>query len=85
METSTGLNASQGVIALGMPFWDENKPDYISGYHLWKAYKIKLSSGKYVFTDPVLSSEWERNDMIIGGTQLIRNSKTLIDERIYWF
>ena len=85
MQTSTGLNASQGAIALGMPFWDEEKPKFLSGYHLWKAYKIKLSGGGYVFTDPVLSSEWEINDMIIGGAQLIRNSKTLIDERIYWF
>ena len=78
------LNFDQGVLAFKIPHWTQDKPDYTTGYYLWTSLRVRLSNGTYFYTTPVLSEEWG-DYLEIGGTQLIRNSKTLIDTRIYWY
>lgn len=62
-----GLTVDKGTIAVGIPSWMDEKPKYTSGFHLWIAYRVKLSDGTYVFTTPQLSQEWEGNSLIIGS------------------
>lgn len=79
------VEVEQGNVSFGQVSWTTIKPDYENGYYLWTALKIIMNDGEYyLYTTPILSNDWN-NRAKIGGTQLIRNSKTLIDERIYWF
>ena len=80
------VNSGQGVIAVNAKTqWGYDKPEFENGYHLWTSTEIVFNEGTSVFSDPVLSAEWELfYNMNIGGTNLIRNSKTLIDEYINW-
>lgn len=78
------LNLALGSVVLEGTQWSTEKPDQEPGKHLWTSLMVILDDGTAVFTDPVMSSEWEMT-IKIGGRQLIRHSKTLIDERIYWF
>ena len=79
------LTVDQGSLATGISPWVEDKPEYQPGYNLWTSVRVELSDGTYVYTSAVRSTEWDENILKIGGAQLIRNSKTLIDSRIYWF
>lgn len=78
------INTSQGLLMFNK--WDINKPEYEQDQHLWTALQVTTSDGNYIYTSPLLSDEWEdiQGANQIGGTQLIRNTKTLIDERIQW-
>jgi len=79
------VEVEQGDVSFGQVTWTAIKPDYEEGYYLWTCLKIIMNDGEYyLYSTPMLSSDWNNNTKI-GGTQLIRNSKTLIDERIYWF
>lgn len=85
INTDDGIvNSDQGPIALGWNPWSETKPEYEKGYVYWTCARVAMNDGTYLYTTPILSHEWDYKDKI-GGAQLIRNSKTLIDERIYWF
>lgn len=78
------VSVLQGDIAFGYVGWSTTKPEYQEGYYLWCAICVTMNDGSYLlFSTPMLLNEWQQRK--IGGTQLIRNSKTLIDERIYWF
>ena len=79
------LNVEQGSLATGLSPWTTDKPEYSAGNYLWTALKVVLSDGSIIYTSPVKSDEWDKHNTKIGGAQLIRNSKTLIDSRIYWF
>lgn len=79
------IGVEQGALATGLAPWSTEKPEYSAGNYLWTSLKIILSDGSVVYTSPVRSTEWDEFNAKIGGAQLIRNSKTLIDERIYWF
>ena len=79
------LGVTQGAIATGLAPWSIEKPEYSAGHYLWTSLKVTLNDGTVVYTSPVRSTEWDEFNAKIGGAQLIRNSKTLIDERIYWF
>ena len=78
---------SEGAIALlsQMSKWSYEKPEYVYGFHLWTSMEVITSDGTIIYSEPVISGEWESYYNIeVGGTNLIRNSKTLIDERIYF-
>lgn len=65
--------------------WSYDKPEFRYGYHLWTSYELKTLDETYIYSEAELSSEWESfYNVDVGGRNLIRNSKTLIDERIYW-
>ena len=64
--------------------WTYNKPTFTYGKHLWISMEITTNDGNLIYTIPQISQEWEVYYMKIGGTNLIRNSKSLIDEKIYW-
>lgn len=64
--------------------WSYTKPSFEYGKHLWISMEISTNEGGLIYTFPQLSQEWEVNYMRVGGTNLIRNSKSLIDSKIYW-
>lgn len=78
------LTVQQGTLVTGSSEWTRNRPEYQTGYYLWTSDKIKLSDGSYFYTPPEKLPDWDETINTIGSTQLIRNSKTLVDTRIYW-
>lgn len=79
------LAVQQGVIVTGSSVWSTTRPEYETGYSLWTSDKVKLSDGSYIYTIPEKLPDWDESNQMIGSTQLIRNSKTLVDTRIYWY
>lgn len=65
--------------------WSYEKPEFLYGFHLWTSMEITTLDSTVIYSEPVLSAEWESYYNIdIGGRNLIRNSKTLIDNKIFW-
>ena len=63
--------------------WSYDKPEFRYGYHLWTSYELKTQDETYIYSEAELSSEWESfYNVDVGGLNLIRNSKNLIDTRI---
>ena len=79
---------SKGVIGVetNVDFWDYPLPPYDANKYLYEAMEMEMSDGSKVYTEVKRSSAWDAYYKLdIGGANLIRNSKTLLDDRIYWF
>ena len=63
--------------------WTYEKPEFKYGYHLWTSYELRTADETFIYSEAELSSEWESfYNVDVGGMNLIRNSKNLIDENI---
>ena len=93
-EINNVINVAQGAIGISFSSvaiedkqsqWSYDKPLFEYGYHLWCSLEMVIDDGSIIYSTPFISADWESYyNVDIGGTNLIRNSKTLIDERIYF-
>ena len=56
--------------------WSTTQPTWSHGKYVWTRNKITYTNGSTSYTTPQCSSEWEAvNNLQIGGTNLLRNTK----------
>ena len=66
--------------------WIDEIPPYEPNKYLFEAMEIEMSDGTIIYGTVQASSAWDvYNKLEIGGANLIRNSKTLLDTRIRFY
>lgn len=81
------IEVKQGIVEVktSINTWGYEIPPYDSKRYLFEVMEITMSDGSIIYSEIQKSSAWDTyNKLNIGGANLIRNSKTLVDERIYW-